>query len=73
MTFFPADDEQGLAVGFEADQAIDHVDARLLHLLGPGDVVGLVFFPFGGKTVLGPVDGGGGPVQWAKKRWSRPW
>jgi len=42
MVFLPADDEEHLAMGFQADEAIDHVNAGFLHLFGPGDVVGFI-------------------------------
>ena len=39
---FLTDDEQHLAVGLQADEAVDDVAARLLQLPGPGDVGPLV-------------------------------
>ena len=62
-----ADDFQvGLADGF-------HQAGPGALVMGPGQPSGLVFLPLGRETVLRPVDRGGGAVQWAKKRWSRPW
>lgn len=29
-------------MSFEADEAVDHMDAGLLHFFGPGDIVGLI-------------------------------
>jgi len=42
VSFLPADEKQHLAVGFEADEAVDDVDAGLLHLFGPGNIVGFI-------------------------------
>ena len=42
VALLAADEEEGFAVGFQADEAVDDVDAGLLHFFGPGDVVGLV-------------------------------
>ena len=40
--FIAADDHEHFAVGFEADQSVDDVDAGFFELAGPDDVVGFV-------------------------------
>jgi len=42
VAFFTADQKEGFAVGFQADEAVHNVNAGLLHFFCPGDVIGLV-------------------------------
>jgi hypothetical protein len=42
VIFFPAYDKEDFAVCFESNEAIDDVDACLLHFPGPRDVVGFI-------------------------------
>ena len=42
VIFFPAYDEEDFAVCFEPNEAIDDVNACLLHFSGPRDVVGFI-------------------------------
>jgi hypothetical protein len=42
VIFFPAYDEEDFAVCFEPNEAIDNVNACLLHFSGPRNVVGLI-------------------------------
>jgi len=42
VAFFAANKKEGFAVGFQADEAVDDVNAGFFHLFGPGDVVGFV-------------------------------
>ena len=42
VAFFAADEKKGFAMSFQADEAVNDVNAGLLHFFSPGDVVGLV-------------------------------
>ena len=42
VSFFAANQEEHLAVGFETDESVNNVDAGLFHLFSPGDVIGFI-------------------------------